>query len=178
MDMTEKKIEGKEIFAGTMLHVYKDTVKCPNGAISTREYVKHCRAAAILPITDDGRVILERQFRYPFNEVLIEVPAGKCDAGETTRDAAIRELREETGYSEKTLEYLGDFYPTSAYSDEVIGLYLAEGLIPGHNHLDKDESLEVFSVTKEEFFQMCKDGRINDGKTLAIALRYQLHQQD
>ena len=178
MDMEEKTLESELVFDGTMLHVYSDKVLCPSGAASVREYAKHCDAAAILPITDGGNVILERQYRYPFHRVLIEVPAGKCDESESTKDAAIRELREETGYSERELIYLGDFYPTVAYSTEVIGLYAAKGLIPGQNHLDKDESLEIFQVPLEEFYRMCADGRINDGKTLAIAYRYRMLSKD
>lgn len=176
MDMKEQTLASKRVYDGTMLHVYEDRVKCPSGIESVREYVKHCGAAAILPITDEGNVTLERQYRYPFGHVLIEVPAGKKDPGETFEQAAARELREETGYTERELIYLGDYYPTVAYSDEVIGLYAAKGLIPGATHLDADESLEIFQVPLEEFYRMCADGRINDGKTLAIALRYRLRQ--
>lgn len=173
-DLTEKTLESHKVFDGQLLHVYKDEVLCPNGNKSTREYIKHQGAAAILALTEDNKVVLERQYRYPLKKALIEIPAGKRDEGEDLEATAKRELHEETGYVAENLVSLGDFYPTCAYSTEVIGLFLATGLVKKHTHLDPDETLEVFEVPLEEFFQMCEDGRINDGKTLAAALRYKL----
>lgn len=169
--LKEETLKSEKIFDGTMLHVYKDTVLCPNNVQSTREYVKHCTAAAILPITKEGNVVLERQYRYPMGKDLIEVPAGKSDKGETPLESAKRELKEETGYSGDFVP-LGEFIPTCAYSSEIIYLFLATNLVKGENHLDKDENLIVFEKPLDEFIKMCASSEINDGKTIAIAFRY------
>lgn len=173
-ELIEETLSTAKVFDGTLLHVWKDSVKCPNGNESTREYIKHNGAAAILPITKEGNVVLERQYRYPLKKAVTEIPAGKKDPGETFEETARRELEEETGYKAEKLESLGYFLPSCAYSTEVIGLFLAEGLERGKKHLDFDETIEVFEVPLTEFIAMCKDGRIDDGKTLAAALRYLL----
>jgi len=169
--LVEKTKSSKKIYDGTMLHVYEDKVICPNDVESVREYVKHSFACAILPITDDGNVILEKQYRYPLEKVLIEIPAGKGDEGETPLSCAKRELKEETGYTGKLLK-LGEFIPACAYSTEIIYLYLATNLKKGKNHLDKDENLYVFKKPINEFLSMCDSGKITDGKTLAAAYLY------
>ena len=125
-NLQETKLTSQPIFDGDVLHIYKDTVRLPNGKTSTREYTVHHGAVCILPLLENGDVLLERQFRYAMGEVLTEIPAGKLDyIGEDPREAALRELREETGAVASELIPLGPFYPTCAYSTEVIQMFLA-----------------------------------------------------
>lgn len=177
MNLTEKTKSSKCVFDGTLLKVYKDEIICPNDNESTREYIKHCPAAAILPITENGNVILEKQFRYPLHQILIEVPAGKSDLHEKPFDTAKRELEEETGFKAEKLVPLGTMLPAAAYCDEVIYLYVAKELKEGQMKRDFDEFMELMTVPLEEFYKMCADGTINDAKTLAIALRYKLNEK-
>ncbi len=169
MDLTEKKLTSKLIYKGALVTLYKDTVLCPNGDEAPREYIRHVKAAAILPLTKDGKILLEHQFRYPLGKVIIEVPAGKSDGDEKPEETAKRELEEETGKKAGKLVFCGQFAPTCAYSDEVIYLYIAPQLEPGKRHLDKDELIDLFEATPAEFFAMCDKGEIVDGKTLALA---------
>lgn len=171
-DNREEKISSEEIFKGKILDVYLDKVKLPNGNESTREVVRHCKASAVLAFDIKGDVIIEEQFRYPYDDTIIEIPAGKCDKGEKPIDAAIRELKEETGYSAKYIELLGTFYPSVAYTDEIIYLYLATGLTKGEQHLDKDETLEYKKVSFKKLLNMIDQGKIQDGKTLAAVTYY------
>ena len=128
-NLQETKLSSQPIFDGDVLHIYKDTVRLPNGKTSTREYTVHHGAVCILPLLENGDVLLERQFRYAMREVLTEIPAGKLDyIGEDPHEAALRELREETGAVASELIPLGPFYPTCAYSTEVIHMFLARGL--------------------------------------------------
>lgn len=172
MELKEKKLTSEKIYTGRIITLYRDTVLCPNGEESVREVIRHSEAAAVLPLTADGKVLLEHQFRYPFGEILTEIPAGKCDPGENPEQTARRELEEETGKRAGRLVPLGRYYCTPAYSDEVIYLYLAEDLSEGRVHLDRDETLDVFEVPVAEFLAMCDDGRITDGKSLAAAYHY------
>lgn len=143
-DLKEVQTGSQEIYDGVIVHLYKDTVQLPNGNPATREVIRHIGAVAVVPVTDDGNVIVERQFRYPLHEVITEIPAGKLDsAAEDRLSAAQRELREETGYTADNWQELGDFHPTPAYCDENITLYLATGLHLGQRELDEDEFLNV-----------------------------------
>ena len=172
MDMNEKMLSSELIFDGNVVHLYKDEVELSNGARSEREYVRHIGAVCVLPLTDEGEVVLERQFRYPFGEVLIEVPAGKLDApDEDPAKAALRELREETGAIARELTPLGDFYGSPAILGERVRMFLARGLTFGERELDADEMLDVFRLPLSEAVELVLDGRIPDGKTQAAILR-------
>ena len=162
----------KEIFDGRILHVIDDTVICPNGNEASRELIRHVGAVCVVPLTDDGKVIVERQFRYPISKVITEVPAGKLDSkDEDPLLAAKRELREETGYTADEWISLGVFYPAPAYSDEVIHLYLARNLKKGERDLDEDEFLDVYEVPLQELVDGIMKGEITDCKTQMAILK-------
>ena len=127
--LKETKISREEIFDGVIVHLVRDTVELPNGAKATREVALHGGAVCVVPVTDEGEIIMERQFRYPFDEVIWEIPAGKLDKGEPDHlEAAKRELREETGYTAETYTFIGDLYPSPAILSENIRMYIASGL--------------------------------------------------
>ncbi len=171
-DLREKQTGSELIYDGVILHVYKDTVDLPNGQGAFRELIRHVGAAAVVPVTEEGKVIVERQYRYPFDEVITEIPAGKLDSKEENPlEAAKRELQEETGYSADTWIDLGIYYPTCAYSDEKIYMYLAKGLHRGEQKLDEDEFLHVEEVPLETLVEQVMDGTIADGKTQAGLLK-------
>lgn len=166
VDLAEIKTGSEEIFDGVILHVIRDSVKLPNGNYSTREVIRHVGAVCVIPVTDDGKVIVERQFRYPMNAVITEIPAGKLDSKqEDPLEAGKRELREETGYTADEWIDLGIYYPTPAYSDEKIWMYLARGLHKGEQELDADEFLNVEEVPLTELLADVMAGKICDGKT-------------
>ena len=173
-NLIETKISSKQVYKGKLLEVYEDKVILPNGVNSSREYIKHCKASAVLAFDDDNNVIIEKQFRYPFNDVIIEIPAGKADNDEDPLLTAKRELLEESGYEAKAFTLLGEFYPSVAYTDEVIYLYEAHDLIKKDQHLDKDEALIAYKISFDEFKKMVKEGQIKDGKTLAALSFYLL----
>ena len=170
--LEEVKIASKEIFDGHILHVYKDTVELPNGKEASRELIRHIGAVAAVPLTDDGNVIVERQFRYPLGQVITEIPAGKLDSFDEDRLEAIkRELREETGYVADEWMELGDYHPAAAYTDERITLYLATGLHKGERELDEDEFLDVIEVPLIDLVKDVAAGKITDGKTQVAILK-------
>ena len=172
MELIEKTKESKAIFDGKVVRLMYDVVTLPNGGESIREYVKHVGAVCIVPITDDGRVILERQYRYAVGETLIEIPAGKLDsADEVPLEAALRELREETGIVPDEMSYMGVYYGSPAIMGEKIHMYLAKGLQFGKDDLDDDEFLEVFTIPLTEAVEMVLRGEIKDGKTQTAILR-------
>ena len=147
-------------------------MRLPNGGTAPRELSRHVGAVCIVPLLDDGRVIVERQFRYPVNEVITEIPAGKRNSRDEAPEAAARrELREETGITARELIPLGPFYPAAAYSDEVIWMYLARGLTFGEQQLDDDEFLNLQAVPLDELARDVLAGRIPDAKTQAAILR-------
>ncbi len=168
--LNEQALSRESVLQGHFLRVVRDTVRLPDGATATREYVLHPGAVMVIPCLDDGRVVLERQYRHPMREVMIEFPAGKRDADEPLLACAQRELREETGYQAREWAYAGCHAPTIAYSDERIHIWFARGLTLGPRQLDAGEFLEVFTATPAELLQACRDGRITDGKTLTGAL--------
>ncbi len=168
----EKQLSREEIFDGRVMHIVKDIVELPNGVESVREVLLHNGAVCVIPITDDGEVILERQYRYPFDEVLWEIPAGKLEKGEFDREAAAaRELREETGYIADKMICLGEYYGSPAIVYERITMYMATGLHLGERELDEDELLDVVKVPLKEAVDMVMEGKIPDGKTQAAILR-------
>ncbi len=170
MDLTEHCISSEVIAAGGMLTVKRDQVRLPNGNISYREYVMHPGAVVIVPILPNGNVVLEKQFRYPLHQVFIELPAGKIDAGEEILITGQRELLEETGYSANEWIMLGHQHPCIGYSNEVIYMFLARGLVSGSHQRDKDETLEVFDVSFDDCLTMIQRGQITDGKTIIAIL--------
>lgn len=171
MNKKEMKISSENIYSGKIIDVYVDKVKCPNGKISTRELIRHCEACCILAFVDDNHIIIEKQYRYPYDDFVYELPAGKVDKNENIEKAAIRELEEETGYLAKNLKYLGKMYPSCAYTDEIIHLYLAKDLIKTQQRLDENEFLEYEIISLNDFIEMIRNNKIFDAKTLcAIAL--------
>ncbi len=172
MKLKEEKIGSNKIYEGKIMDFYVDTVKLPSGKTATRELTRHCKASAVLAFVDENTIILEEQFRYPYDDTIIEIPACKADKDEDPSLTAERELREETGYQAGNLELLGAIYPSVAYTDEVIYIYLATGLSVHEQKLDEDENLNVFTVSFDEFRNMINDGRIKDAKTLAAFAFY------
>jgi ADP-ribose pyrophosphatase len=150
--LIEHRIDSQELFNGHFLHAFRDTVRLPTGGTATREYVTHPGAVMIIPLLDDGQLLMERQYRYPMQKVMLEFPAGKLDAGELPLNCARRELREETGYSATHWAHAGVMHPVISYSTEFIDIWFARG-----------------------FFAACQQGLITDAKTLAGALWLQNH---
>ena len=167
--LIETCISSAVIAQGSMLTVKRDTVRLLSGANSQREYVLHPGAVLITPVLQNGNILLERQFRYPLNQVFIELPAGKIDAGESTLVTGQRELLEETGYAANNWVYLGQQHPCIGYSNEVIHTYLARGLTKGNHQRGADEAIELFELSLDECFISIEKGEITDGKTI-IAL--------
>lgn len=172
--LIETRKTSQEIVKGSFLHAFRDEVLLPDGKTATREYVVHPGAVMVVPLLQDAsgqwRVVLERQFRYPIGQVMIEFPAGKLDAGESVAACAQRELLEETGYSALEWARAGQMHPVIAYSTEFIDVWFARGLTAGAQRLDAGEFLEVFTATPEELLQWCLQGKVTDAKTLAGAL--------
>ena len=178
IDLRERTLSSREIFDGKILHVFEDTVRLPNGQTATREYLRHVGAVCVVPLLEDGSVLIERQFRYPIGRVVTEIPAGKLDAPDEDRLAAAqRELREETGAVAEEMLPLGEFYPACAYSTEVIHMFLARKLTFGERELDEDEFLNVFRMPLEELVGKVLAGEIPDAKTQACAMRVWAMQQ-
>jgi ADP-ribose pyrophosphatase len=174
--LQEHVLQSQEVFGGHFLHVFRDDVRLPNGAASVREYIKHPGAVAIVAQLDDGRFVMERQFRYPVQRVMMEFPAGKIDPGEDRLVCAQRELREETGYTAREWARAGVMHPGIGYSDEFIEIWFARGLTLGERHLDEGEFLDVFAASFEELMQWTLSGALTDGKTLSCLLWIQHHQ--
>ncbi len=164
--LRETPLSRTELLRGHFLHVVRDTVRMPDGAHATREFVLHPGAVMVIGLLDDGRVVMERQFRHPMQAVMIEFPAGKLDAGEGSLACARRELLEETGYSAREWAFAGRLAPTIAYSDEVIDIWFARGLTLGERQLDEGEFLDVFATTPAELQAWCFSGEVIDCKTL------------
>lgn len=170
MHLKEETIGSEVLLDGNFLHARRDTVRLPDGASATREYVIHPGAVVVIPMLDDGRVVLERQYRYPIGQVMIEFPAGKLDAGEAPLMCGKRELFEETGYTASEWAHAGAMHLAVAYSTEIIHIYFARGLSLGERQLDHGEFLDVFTATPAELLSWCRDGTLTDAKTLTCAL--------
>lgn len=174
MELMERKLDSTPRYHGVIVDVRTDTVRLPNGRTASREVVAHPGGVAILPLTDDGKAILVRQFRYCVGRVLLEVPAGKLEPGEDPRLAALRELEEEVGVIPDRLEYLGGLYLSPGISTEVIHLYLATGLNPGRRHPDEDEFLHVETLPLIDLLEQVLKGEVPDAKTVALVMKAQL----
>ena len=170
-DLIEIKESSENIFDGNLLHVRKDKVKLPNGGTAYREWIRHPGAAAVIPVTEDGQIILVRQYRYPIDEVTLEIPAGKLDMpGEDPLECAKRELSEETGYTAKEYKFFTKLATCVGFCNEVIYTYAAQGLEPGKQHTDEDEFINVVKLPLSEAVAMVEDGRINDAKSVTAIL--------
>lgn len=172
-DLTETCISSEIIASGGMLTAKRDQVRLPNGKQSQREYIIHPGAVLAVPILPNGNILFERQFRYPLNQVFIELPAGKIDPNETPLETGKRELLEETGYTAKNWVSMGLQHPCIGYSNEVIHNFLALDLSLAQHKPDEDEALQLFELSMDEALLFIKQGKITDAKTI-IAL-YQAH---
>lgn len=164
--LRETCVASAQVYRGHFLDVRRDEVRLPTGRHAAREYIVHPGAAMIVPVLDDGRLVLERQYRYPLGRAMIEFPAGKIDAGEPSFACAVRELREETGYTAAQWAFAGTLHNAIAYSDEHIDIWFARGLTPGASRLDDGEFLDVFTATLDELDDWARSGRLTDAKTL------------
>lgn len=168
--LRETTLTSESLFRGNFLDVRRDTVRLPDGNTASREYVVHPGAVVIVPMLDDGRIVLERQYRYPVGQVMWELPAGKLDAGEDPLVCGQRELLEETGYRAHEWACAGRMHLAIGYSTEIIHIYFARGLSAGERRLDAGEFLDVHTQQVDELLAGCRDGRVTDAKTLACAL--------
>ncbi len=168
--LEEMTISSEQVFEGELLHVFKDAVSLPNGKTSTREFIKHPGAVAVVPFTEEGQILMVRQFRYPLGMEMLEVPAGKLDPGEKPEECALREVAEETGFSPRNLRKIGPIHTTPGFSDEVIHLYLAQDLVPSDKRPDEDEFLKVERYAPSELRKMIAEGTISDAKTIIALL--------
>jgi ADP-ribose pyrophosphatase len=168
--LIETALTSEDILRGDFLHARRDVVRLPDGLQATREYIVHPGAVMIIAQLDDGRLVLERQYRYPMHAVMIEFPAGKLDAGEDPLFCARRELLEETGYTARQWARAGVLHPVISYSTEFIDIWFARDLSLGERKLDAGEFLDVFTATAAELSAWCRDGKVTDAKTLTGAL--------
>lgn len=166
-DLTEITVSSQKVFEGELLHVYQDHARLPDGKVKIREYIAHPGAVVIIPLLDNGELVLERQFRYPLHRDFYELPAGKIDAGEDPLACAQRELLEETGYTAKSWRYLATLYPCIGYSNEKLIYYLAQELTFEGANLDDGEYLEIFTLPPAEALEWIKEGKITDNKSVS-----------
>ena len=171
-EFTETTKASDLIFDGKVLHLYRDEIYLPNGKEGFREYCRHMGAVCVVPVTDEGEIICVRQYRYAVGRTVLEIPAGKLDSREEIPlDAAVRELREETGATAKKMTYMGEYFSSPAILDECIHMFLAEGLEFGETDLDEDEFIETVKIPVDELVGMIMRGEIIDGKTQAAVMR-------
>lgn len=169
MTFEEKTIKSERIYEGKILNLRKDTVTVITGQ-SEREIVEHRGGAVIVPLTKDNKVIMVKQFRKPAERVVLEVPAGKIDPGEEPLTTAVRELREETGFTADKIKFLTKMYPSVGYSEEILYIYLCKGLTPGETDPDENEALDIEAVPLDDIYNMIMNGEIEDAKTQVAVL--------
>lgn len=164
--LKENKVDSALVYDGHFLKVQRDTIRLPDGKQAVREYIRHPGAVVILPLFDDGSVLLERQFRYPLNQVFVEFPAGKIDPDEDHLACARRELQEETGYTATDWQFVCTIHNAIAYADEHLDIYLARGLTAGERSLDEGEFLDVYKAPLSELLEQVRLGQVTDVKTV------------
>lgn len=171
--LAERQLQSTEVYRGHLLQVRRDIVELPDGREAGREYIVHPGAVMVVPIADDGRLVVERQYRYPLSRVMLEFPAGKLDAGESTLACGMRELAEETGYRAREWAHAGVLHNAIAYSTEGIAIWFARGLEAGEARLDAGEFLEVELARGEDLLAAVARGEITDAKTMIGLLWWQ-----
>ena len=171
MDMTEKTLKQDYKFRGRIVNMRVDAALMPDGTTASREVVEHNGGVCVAPLTDDGELIFVRQFRYPYSEVLLELPAGKLEKGEDPKEAGIREFSEECGAEAEIFESLGEIYPSPGYCGEIIRLFYAKGITYGKQHLDDDEFLDVIKMPIKEVITKIMTNEIKDSKTIAAVFK-------
>jgi len=164
--LRETTLASEQVFRGRLLDVRRDTVRLPDGREAGREYIVHPGAVVVVPLLDDGRLVVERQWRYPMGRAMVEFPAGKLDAGEPPLACGVRELAEETGYRAAEWAHAGVLHNAIAYSNEHIEIWFARGLTPGQQRLDAGEFLDVVTMTADEMLALAAAGELTDAKTM------------
>ncbi|WP_134683213.1 NUDIX domain-containing protein [Brevibacillus migulae] len=171
--LAEPTIASETIYEGKVITVKVDDVRLPNGKTAKREIVKHQGAVAVLPLTDDGKMVVVRQFRKALERTILEIPAGKLEKGEEPLACAKRELEEETGYTAAHYEHLSSFYTSPGFADELLHVYVATGLKAGAMQPDEDEFVEVLELTLEEAHEKHRLGEIRDAKTVVALFAWE-----
>ncbi|MBE6781698.1 MAG: NUDIX hydrolase [Ruminococcaceae bacterium] len=172
MNLDEKKVKSNLLYDGRIIKLYNDQILLPNEKTAFREYVKHPGGVCVVPITEENEILLVRQYRYPYSKQVVEIPAGKRDSAfEDTLEGGKRELKEELGVEAKNFVFLGEFYPTPGYTDEVIYMYAATGLSFSESSPDEDEFVKAEKYPLDILVQMIMSGQIKDGKTQAAVLK-------
>jgi ADP-ribose pyrophosphatase len=172
-----KRIKKELAYQGSIIDVYKDYIKLPDGKVVQWDLVDHKGAAAVLPVTKDGKIVMVKQYRNALDRVTLEIPAGGINPGETPFESAVRELTEETGYRSEQVTHLKDIVSAIGFCNETIYIYLAENLIPASQNLDEDEFLDVYEYPLEEVLNLVLTNQIIDGKTTAAILAYYVKLQ-
>lgn len=174
MHLEEKTLSSEQKFDGRIIKLYVDKVELEDGRAATREVIRHPGGVCVLPLDENGNVLFVKQFRYPHGNVLLEIPAGKLEYGEKHYDCGLRELKEETGCTCDSYDYLGSLIPTPAYDSEVIHMYLARGLHAGAQKLDAGEFLDIERIPLEKAVEMVMNNEIADSKTQIAILKTKL----
>ena len=169
MTFEEKTLKSEKIYDGVIINLRRDKVTVQGGT-SYREIIEHNGGAVIAALTEDKKLVMVRQYRKPAGKVMLEVPAGKIDKGEKPLEAAVRELKEETGYTAEKVEFLTEFYPSVGYSEERLYLYLCTGLTPGETCFDENEAIEIEEIDLDRLFKMAMSGELDDAKTIIAIL--------